>query len=301
MAEPMTPPVTPVSLSPRGRGHAAWVFNLDAEDELAHPGAHTPNGAMIARIESLLPRLGALISPGDQILFPGSGEKLKPGLVGRAWCPTRWALAQMERAGVELPPVPSMEVLRTVNHRRFNHDLGQTLPGAGYAENEHELAALLTPNHDTWLLKRPFGYAGRGRRKLRLADRLPADQSWIDASLRSGEGLQVEPWLERVFDCALHGSLDETGEATFGAPTIQEVDDTGAWQSSRLAHDGELMPIELERLTTEAQRAAEALHQAGYFGPFGLDAYRYGANDFQPRSEINARYSMGWAVGMNGK
>ena len=294
MAEPMRPPV---SLSPRGRGHAAWVFNLDAEDELAHPGAHTPTTTMLARIETLLPRLSALISPGDQVLFPASGETLKPGLVGRAWCPTRWALAQMERAGVEIPDVPNMEVLRTVNHRRFNHQLGQTLPGAGYAANERELETLLSPSHDTWLLKRPFGYAGRGRRKLRSSARLPADQSWIEASLRSGEGLQVEPWVERVFDCALHGWLESTGEATLGEPTLQEVDDTGAWQSSRLAHEGELTTLELDRLTTEAHRAAQALHAAGYFGPFGLDAYRYGANDFQPRSEINARYSMGFAVG----
>ena len=298
MAAPVRHAFSP-TLSPAGRGrHVAWVFNLDAEDELTHPGAHTPTATMMTRIERLLPRLSALLSPGDQVLFPASGEALKPGLVGRAWSPTRWALTQMERAGVELPQVPTMEVLRTVNHRRFNHHLGQTLPGAGYAVNEAELNALLTPSHDTWLLKRPFGYAGRGRRKLRVADRLPADQSWVDASLRSGEGLQVEPWVERVFDCALHGWLDETGEVTLGEPTLQEVDDTGAWQSSRLAHDDELTASELERLRNEAQRVAGALSGAGYFGPFGIDAFRYGANDFQPRSEINARYSMGWAVGM---
>ena len=46
----------------------------------------------------------------------------------------------------------------------------------------------------------------------------------------------------------------------------------------------------------------EALAGAGYFGPFGIDAYRYrdraGALRLQPRSEINARYSMGFAVGL---
>jgi hypothetical protein len=38
-----------------------------------------------------------------------------------------------------------------------------------------------------------------------------------------------------------------------------------------------------------------------YFGPFGVDAYTYRARDgrlgLQPRSEINARYSMGFAAG----
>jgi hypothetical protein len=41
---------------------------------------------------------------------------------------------------------------------------------------------------------------------------------------------------------------------------------------------------------------AEVLRDAGYFGPFGIDAYRWrdGATQyFNPRSEINARYSMG--------
>ena len=46
---------------------------------------------------------------------------------------------------------------------------------------------------------------------------------------------------------------------------------------------------------------AGALLPAGYFGPFGVDAYTYrgraGASVFQPRSEINARYSMGFAAG----
>jgi len=48
----------------------------------------------------------------------------------------------------------------------------------------------------------------------------------------------------------------------------------------------------------------EALVRIGYFGPFGVDAYLYrrsteDAEDprWNLRSEINARYSMGWALG----
>jgi hypothetical protein len=55
------------------------------------------------------------------------------------------------------------------------------------------------------------------------------------------------------------------------------------------------------RLAEEAARVAAALASAGYFGPFGIDAYTYrahgGALELQVRSEINARYSMGFAVG----
>ena len=50
---------------------------------------------------------------------------------------------------------------------------------------------------------------------------------------------------------------------------------------------------------------AEQAAPPGYFGPFGIDGFRYRDTDghlrFNPRSEINARYSMGWAVGMRDK
>jgi hypothetical protein len=50
---------------------------------------------------------------------------------------------------------------------------------------------------------------------------------------------------------------------------------------------------------------AEALIRAGYFGPFGIDGYRWkdehGTLRFNPRTDINARYSMGWAVGMGSR
>ena len=58
----------------------------------------------------------------------------------------------------------------------------------------------------------------------------------------------------------------------------------------------------IARLASEAKRVGEALAAAGYFGPFGVDAYSYrgplNAIHLQPRSEINARYSMGFAVGL---
>lgn len=38
---------------------------------------------------------------------------------------------------------------------------------------------------------------------------------------------------------------------------------------------------------------------AGYFGPFNVDAFVWrdgGGAHLQPRSEVNARYSMGWSA-----
>lgn len=287
----------------------AWVLNLDAEDELARGGAHTPTDVMKARIEGLLPRLRGLIGPQDVVLWPG-GAPLERGLWGRAWCPTRWARTQLEQAGLRVPLAPSVEVLRRVNHRLFAHALGQALPGAGWAANAEQLSSLLAATdalrqvsvEQSWLMKRPLGYAGRGRKKLRPGALTGADQAWLDASLRDGDGLQIEPLVARELDCALHGWLAEDGQCTFGQPTVQHLDDTGAWQSTELAAPGTLMESELAALGRAGRQTADALHAEGYFGPFGLDAFRWRAPDgqlhFQPRSEVNARYSMGWATGM---
>ena len=61
---------------------------------------------------------------------------------------------------------------------------------------------------------------------------------------------------------------------------------------------------ERRALEEEARRVAEALGKIGYFGPFNLDAFAWKGDDggrrFNPRCEINARYSMGWAVGLGG-
>lgn len=284
----------------------AWVLNLDAEDELARGGAHTPSEVMTTRIESLLPRLRGLIREGDRVVWPGH-EPMERGLWGRAWCPTRWARTKLEQAGMRVPRAPDLEVLRRVNHRRFAHDLGQALPAAGWAATMEQLSALTANDalqqvsvEGCWLIKRPLGYAGRGRKKLKPGTFTAADQTWLDASFREGDGVQVEPLVERELDCGLHGWLAEDGRCTFGQPTLQQLDATGAWQSTGLAPP--LTQAELTLLLREAERTAAALHATGYFGPFGLDAFRWRAPDgqlhFQPRSEVNARYSMGWATGM---
>lgn len=278
----------------------AWVLNLDAEDELAEGGrAHTPAAAIIERVQRLIPTLSVL-APDDVVVFPG--DKRADGLEGVAWSPTRWALAQLEKAGARVPRAPSMDVLRRVNHRRFSHDLGTFLPGAAYVTSAVELLRHLeTDRNAWWVAKRPFAYAGRGRKRLRFAQLNDSERSWIDASFRDGEGVQLEPWVNRVADCALHGEISESGEISFGEPTVQEVDQFGAWLVSRRADVGELSNFEVDELTREARRTGDALKLAGYFGPFGIDAYRWAdshGTHFQPRSEINARYSMGWAVGM---
>jgi hypothetical protein len=272
----------------------AWFLNFDAEAELADPSARTSSRAVEARARGLAERAVGLLAPGDVTLWPGVRAE---GLAGRAWCPTTRALAAIADAGASLPRAPPMEVLRRVNHRRFSAELGQSLPGARYVETRAELDATFAMNGGRWLLKRPFGFAGRGRLRVTAGALSATDERWIALSLAAGEGLQVEPWVERAGDFAIHGWVPREGPPVFGSVTCQRCDATGAWVSTERARAGDMTGAEHDALVEAAHRAAAALAAAGYFGPFGVDAYRY-AVGFNPRSEINARYSMGWAVGM---
>ncbi|WP_437976674.1 hypothetical protein WMF11_05450 [Sorangium sp. So ce295] len=292
---------------------SAWVLNFDADEELARPAGYTPRAAVAGRAPELAGRVSALLRPGDVVLSPELPSPLVPPappgtpLVGRAWCPTPRALRLLGRAGVALAEAPPLEVLRRVNHRRFCADLGQTLPGARYVASLAELEAAIAEPTPTghWLLKRPFGFAGRGRRRVARGALPPDARPWAVASLDPASpdsGLQVEPWVERRGDFSLHGHVARGGAVRLGDPCVQRCDANGAYLGAALAGEGDLGDGERRGLVEAAFEAGQALAGAGYFGPFGIDAFRWedeqGALRWNPRCEINARYTMAWAIGM---
>lgn len=289
----------------------AWALNLDADDELARGPAYTSPKGVRERLAALATRLGGLVRPSDVVvpLEPAGAGSIDDassarGLPGRAFCPTPRALRALERAGALLPDAPPFEVLRRVNHRGFCAALGRMLPGAVYARTRDDVETAVGEPGLTgqWLLKRPFGFVGRGRRRVAWGPLRGADLAWVDASLRAGEGLEVEPWVERAGDFGLHGFLERDGALHLGEPTKQTCDMAGGWIASERAAPGDLHPDEAAALRDATLEAAEALVRAGYFGPFGVDAFRFrepgGVEAFHARCEINARYSMGWAIGM---
>ncbi|MEI8255029.1 MAG: hypothetical protein WCJ30_05090 [Deltaproteobacteria bacterium] len=284
-----------------------WVLNFDAEDEMATPSS-SPSDAVRARFEALVARVGALVPDGDRVYREGVVTRDEArGLVGRAWCPTPRAIRAWERVGATIPTTPAFEVIRRVNHRRFCAAMSSTLPGARYVDTGADLARVVAEATPTgqWLLKRPYGFAGRGRRAVRSGALDAAAMAWAEASLATGEGLQVEPMVERRGDFGLHGYIGRDGAVTLGEATIQRMNAQGAWEGTTRAEAGALDAIETAALFQSVREAARALDGAGYFGPFGVDAFRWldarGEPRFDARCEINARYSMGWAVGMSGR
>ena len=285
----------------------AWVLNLDADLELAARYAYTPKRSVrdaMQRWTALL--ASSLLAPGDVVVDESTTPRSACGLVGRAFCPTPRALAMLVRAGAEPEPHPTIDVLRLVNSRAFAASLGSTLPGAAFVTDFDEARALLAtspPVGKGWRVKRNFGMTGRGQRIVEApAD---ADLAFVHAGLEEG-GVQVEPNVTIDTEYAIHGRLDDAGAFEPGEPVRQRCDARGAW----VATEPLLAPSASERdviaaLRVEASLIAAALARSGYFGPFGIDAYTYrgsgGGLELQPRSEINARYSMGFALGFGGR
>lgn len=271
--------------------------------ELARRGAFTPDRDLKKRLKRLRAEQAVrVLAPGD-LLFEeeraARGEYR--GLEGRAWCPTPQAVKTLEAAGLAVPRAPSLEVLRLANDRAFNAELGQTLPGAVYSRDLDELEAALNAPEVTgaWLCKRAFGVSGRGQRRVTASSMADADVAWLAASLKLG-GVQLEPLVVIDREYAIHGWLDENGEVELSSACRMDCDVHGAWVDTRHAEEGELATHEWELLLKEAGRVARALAAARYHGPFGIDAYRWkdaaGELRMNPRSEINARYTLGWRV-----
>lgn len=275
----------------------AWLLNLDADDELARPVGYTPSDRTRANVAHFAESIVGLVLNGDVVLT--RSDQLARGCEGRAWSPTPSALRALASAGATLPRAPSLEVLRRVADRRFGLAI---LPRAFEAivvssrdEAEQAIASLASTTGDV-ALKRLFGFAGRGVRRARLP--LDAtDKAFLDGALRRDGAIVMEPWRsDRRADFALHGFVDARGALTLGEPTIQLIDARAGWTSSRIANATDLDAGGAHALRDAAERAAEALTNAGYFGPFGVDAFACDAG--LHASELNPRYTMAWAIGM---
>lgn len=275
----------------------AWVLNLDADLELGVRGRYTPSRKVLEAMRPEVARLAARwLGPSDVLVDETTPPGAARGLRGRAFCPTPRALALLEKAGALPEPHPRVEVLRAVNSRAFAASLGQTLPGAAFVTTLDDALAVLRgpPAGRGWRIKRAFGMAGRGQRVVRgtLDD---ADVAFVRASLATA-GVQIEPDVAIETEYAVHGSIAEDGAWTLGALVRQRCDAHGAWRATE-AIEGE-PPPQHDALLQEADRVGAALVRAGYFGPFGVDSFTYqsgGRLVLQPRSEINARLSMGRA------
>ena len=156
----------------------AWILNLDAESELEAPARYAPTRNLRAILARESPRLvDSLVAPGDVVLSEadfapnGSARRQARGMVGCAWSPTPRALAQLRAAGATPLSAPDLATLRKVNARDFAAVVRAPLQAASFDKHvvatlEQVLARLALPAALGWLVRRTFGAAGRGRRRI---------------------------------------------------------------------------------------------------------------------------------------
>jgi len=291
-----------------------WVLNLEAEHELEARGRFTPSGHLLSVVARERTRLiGNLVRPGDLVLGPRDLDpevdsptlERAAGLPGLAWCPTPNALRVLAAAGARLPTAPSIEVLREVNARPFATSVRAPLAEGSFAKHvapslEEALACVARPAAEGWLVRRTFGAAGRGRRRLHAGTPTATEHAWLVASLRHGP-LVIEPWVEVLREYTRSGWVHPNGEVQIAPPCFQQTTAAGAWVGTETAEPSEVPRSDDERLGRAVESAGTALAAAGYFGAFGIDAFRYrldGREALNPMSEINARFTMDWTVGM---
>lgn len=279
-----------------------WILNLDAELELSRgKSGYVAPRKLLAQLAEHGKSSRELLGPSDVLLddsLRGADGQRLSGLVGRAWCPTPLAIAALDAYGVAPEPHPEAGVLRRVNHRLFAHELGGGLPGQAYVQSREQLLAHLGNFEQRFLLKRPLSFAGRGQ--LRSLGPFSEKQwSWVDVSL-ARDGLLLEPLVEIELEVSLHGFVWRDGRHELGNICRQLVGTRGTFQGVRRAHDSELTAAERSSLLEQGERVAHALARAGYFGPFGIDGYRYtieGSASFCALGEVNARYTLGFVTG----
>lgn len=268
----------------------AWVLNLDADRELALGPDHPRSTALRAQLHAHAAPVAATLPAGD-VWVDGPGDPR--GLEGRCWCPTPSARARLTEVAARLSAHdPPFEVLRRVNGRSFSHRL---CPLEGELVLHDPDAARRTLERGHWMVHREHTFAGRGHRFVH-GPPTAEDLGWIDKGLTLGP-LFAAPRLALELEVALHGHVRPGGGVDRGVVTAQEVD-RGQWRRSVRA-EGALRADEARALERAFEAVAAALIDAGYTGPFGLDAFRH-AGGFHPLSELNARYSMGYPVGMGG-
>jgi hypothetical protein len=283
----------------------AWLLNLDADRELQDPAAYRATDLSDAQRRELIARVADLIAPDDVVLDADAVAPLSStDLTVQAFCPTPSALRRIAALGFPLPLAPPLPTLRMVNDRAFCAALGHGLPGSCFARDMPALLAhLQRPSPTTrYVIKRAFSFAGREQRRVQDGVLDDSTRGFCQHSFARGEGLQVEPWVERIADFSQHGYLTRKGELLTAPPREQRCDPMGRFLGM-VEHAAQLTDAEAEQLGTALRETAAALTSAGYFGPFGIDAFRYRRSNtsneaprtaFNPRCEINARLTMGY-------
>ncbi len=286
-----------------------WVLNPDAELELSSVGRYQARAHVLrqmeARVDQFSSLLGAEPSYFAHQLQASAANAAHRGYHALFWSATPRAQSAARQAGLRVGNAPSSDVLRRVSHKHFlSSTRCRTIPGRCFVSDERAFLAALQQGLFAWLsqtshfrLKRPFGFAGRGQRRVH-AELSPDDRRWIRDSLNRG-GLLLEPELPGASAFSIHGYVPPNVAVPYlGRPCAFQSDAGGA--PLRIPQQRVCTDLEWKMLSpaieVEAACAATSLWHEGYFGPFGLDLLYFQEQLFS--IDLNARFTLAWSLGM---
>ena len=244
------------------------------------------------------------LPPVDEVLAWGETPAVAAHRLRRPPAPLPDLEAPLHELLWRVPPAPPT-VVAAVHHRAFclevARSLHRALPGARMVSSPAELEG----EAGNWVLKAPLSAAGRSRYRHPAGESLaePAVRRRIERLFEHHGPLLFEPWMERTDDFGCVAVVTPDGLRLAGFHRLL-VDGRGQFTGIELAptfqgFDG-LTGEERAAMEEALDATARALRQAGYSGPFGVDAWRYrgphlrdGGTLFHPLGEINARLTFG--------
>ncbi|MEO1087080.1 MAG: hypothetical protein AAFY88_22825 [Acidobacteriota bacterium] len=285
-----------------------WVANLDAEEAWRAGPARTLPQRVLERLAVFGALLAPRARPGDALWLPHPVDRrrlphLHPDVALLSGPPREVLRRHPHHAPCPwADAAPWVDDARAaaaarVNDRRSALELGRRLdvadPRAALLEGPEALRRWLEswPGLERWVLKARFSASGRDRHVHYGDSPAVADRAIERLFARHGE-LVFEPWHERYEDVGVLFHTDRPGELKIHR---QRIGPGGAASAIELNVGDDIPGI--ETVLGVARRVAEALQDAGYTGPAGVDAWRHrrdGALHWHHLGEINARWSVGW-------
>lgn len=143
-----------------------------------------------------------------------------------------------------------------------------------------------------WIVKDPFGVAGRERFNGDSTTDIDALRNWMK---KSGRGdLLFEPYIDIEFEFSVHYEIDQSKQVRYLGSSALICDKNGIFRGNYALpprFDNELSAVKAAHIPV-----LEKLTKIGYWGPLSIDGFvgtHMGTEVSQPLSEINARYTFG--------
>lgn len=161
------------------------------------------------------------------------------------------------------------------------------------------VAQLAAAGYQRWVAKPQFSHAGRNRLLGTGVDVNSQQLGWLNRQLSQPGGIYVEPWVRIRDEAGLQYQIDAPsagGRIHLIGVTKLLNDAAGRYAGSVIVQDDWLQTA-WRPAVQHGYQVCEAAKSAGYFGPLGIDAFRFltasGADALRPCNDINARFTMG--------